>query len=333
MMVAMRTPLTLVGHEPTPQVDLREPARGRPIAKDPRTLALLQEAELIAKSPATVLILGDSGVGKEVFARYVHDCSPRCNAPFVAVSAAAIPENLLEAELFGYERGAFSGADQAKPGRLELADGGTFLLDEIGELPLTLQAKLLRVLQEREIDRVGGLRPRPVDVRIIATTHRDLATMVAEGTFRADLYYRLNVLRLDVPALSERPLDIAPLARAMLDDATRNIGRAPLHLTEDAVDRLCGHVWPGNVRELIAVVERAAALVPGDSVGADDLRIDRAPAAATAMPVALTLAQMEKQAILSTLDAVGGNREEAARRLGVTSRTLRNKLKAWGAQS
>jgi len=283
---------------------------------------------MLAKSPATVQIHGDSGLGKEVFARHIHACSPRRNAPFVAVSAAAIPHNLIEAELFGYERGAFSGADQAKPGRLELADGGTFLLDEIGELPLSLQAKLLRVLQERQVDRVGGLRSVSVDVRIIATTHRDLAQMVAEGTFRADLYYRLNVLRLDIPKLAERPGDVAPLAKAFLTKACDAMGRDVPQLSDSALTRLAAHSWPGNVRELTAVIERVAALATSDVVDAEDLRIDAAPTMAQPC-VASTLADLERDAILSTLELVGGNREQAARRLGITSRTLRNKLRAW----
>ena len=329
MMVAVRTPLTLIS-DARPQAAPRTAAA--PIAGDPRTIALLDEAALLARSPATVLILGESGAGKEVFARHIHDSSPRRNGPFVAVSAAAIPENLLEAELFGYERGAFSGAEQAKPGRLETADGGTFLLDEIGELPLTLQAKLLRVLQERQVDRVGSLKPRPIDVRVIATTHRDLGQMVAEGTFRADLYYRLNVLRLNIPRLAERSGDVAPLAKAFLTKACAAIGRAVPALSDCAIARLAGHDWPGNVRELAAVLERAAALVSEDVVLAGDLRIDAAPGKACAAPNG-TLADLERDAIMSTLDIVGGNREEAARRLGITSRTLRNKLKAWQAAS
>jgi len=330
-MVAAITPLSLIKPEspsvlPAPLKQKRQ----EPVHGDPATEALLEEASLLAQSPATVLILGDSGVGKEVFANYIHSQSPRQEGPFVAISAAAIPENLLEAELFGYERGAFSGADRAKPGRIESANGGTFLLDEIGELPLSLQAKLLRVLQERQIDRIGSLQSRAVDVRIIATTHRDLSAMVAEGSFRADLYYRLNVLRLNVPALSDRTGDIAPLSQFFLDKACKAIGRTELRLSQDAIQHLCQHCWPGNVRELIAVMERAAALIRNDEVFASDLRIDaqtNATSANSNRP--LSLADAEKQLILTTLEEVGGNKEEAARQLGITSRTLRNKLKSW----
>lgn len=333
-MVAAITPLSLVTSQPEPrQHRLVQHPCHEPVHRDPLSIALLQEARLLAKSPATILILGDSGVGKEIFANYIHSQSPRREAPFVAISAAAIPENLLEAELFGYERGAFSGADRAKPGRLESANGGTFLLDEIGELPLSLQAKLLRVLQERQIDRIGGLQSRSIDVRIIATTHRDLSTMVAEGSFRADLYYRLNVLRLKVPSLAERSEDVAPLARFFLDKASNAIGRPPLRLSEEALQSLTQHTWPGNVRELIAVMERAAALVCGNEVFEKDLRIDSAP-----IPIPnqsfrpSTLAEAEKKIILETLEELKGNREDAARRLGITSRTLRNKLKTWSKQ-
>lgn len=330
-MVAAVTPLSLVQLERVlPQKTADKKKVQEPIYGDASTEALLEEASLLAQSPATVLILGDSGVGKEVFANYIHSQSPRQEGPFVAISAAAIPENLLEAELFGYERGAFSGADRAKPGRIESAEGGTFLLDEIGELPLSLQAKLLRVLQERQIDRVGSLKSRAVDVRIIATTHRDLSAMVAEGTFRADLYYRLNVLRLNVPALCERSGDIAPLAQFFLDKACEAIGRCSLRLNENAIDRLAQHDWPGNVRELIAVMERAAALTPGNKITASDLRIDASPLSRSAAPARpSSLADAEKQLILQTLDETGQNKEEAARRLGITSRTLRNKLKNW----
>lgn len=331
-MVAAVSPLSLVKPAATPirRAPVKRPSQ-EPIYGDSQTRELLDEAHLLAQSPATVLILGESGVGKEVFANYIHSQSPRKDAPFVAISAAAIPENLLEAELFGYERGAFSGAERAKPGRIESADGGTFLLDEIGELPLALQAKLLRVLQERQIDRIGSLQSRSVDVRIIATTHRDLSEMVAEGSFRADLYYRLNVLRLNVPSLAERSGDIAPLSQFFMDKASDAIGRPRLNLSEDAVERLSGHSWPGNVRELIAVMERAAALVQGPEVSAKDLRIDAAPGSKKAQGLHVTtLADAEKQLILSTLEECQGNKENAAKKLGITSRTLRNKLKAWG---
>jgi two-component system response regulator FlrC len=306
---------TAVGEAP-----LAAPGPGRPIARDPRSIALLAEAERIARSPATVLILGESGAGKEVFARFIHDSSPRAGGPFVAISAAAIPENLLEAELFGYERGAFSGADRAKPGRLEAAHGGTFLLDEIGELPLALQAKLL-----------GALQPRGIDVRIIATTHRDLEAMVEAGTFRADLYYRLNVLRLEVPALRERLGDVLPLAEEFLTRASDAVGRRAPRFTARAAERLVQHTWPGNVRELMAVAERAAALAATDVVDAGDLRIDRPRSRdGVAFDPPATLADLERRAILGALDSTGGNREAAARQLGITSRTLRNKLKSWG---
>jgi len=331
-MVAAIPPLTLVpGPRDQALRKATKKAKQEPVYGDSLTKELLEEAQLLSRSPATVLILGESGAGKEVFANYIHSCSPRSEAPFVAISAAAIPENLLEAELFGYERGAFSGADRAKPGRIEKADGGTFLLDEIGELPLALQAKLLRVLQERQIDRIGSLQSRPIDVRIIATTHRDLSEMVAEGTFRADLYYRLNVLRMNIPSLQQRKGDIAPLSQYFLNKATQAMGLNNLVLSQCSIEKLEQHTWPGNVRELIAVMERAAALVPGPKVVASDLRIDSAPSAKEQeSSLNGTLADMEKRLIVETLESVGGKREEAARKLGITSRTLRNKLKAWG---
>ncbi len=238
------------------------------IAESPGMKAVLATVAQVAPSRATVMIFGESGSGKEVVARAIHRASPRAGAPMTAISCAAIPETLLESELFGYERGAFTGAAGAKPGRFEAASGGTLFLDEVGEIPLSVQAKLLRVVQEREIERLGSLARTPIDVRVVTATHRDLHAAVAAGTFRLDLLYRLQVVELVVPPLRERPEDVAPLAALFLAKFAGENGRAPLALGSRALDRLLAHRWPGNVRELENAMERATVLAPA---GADEV--------------------------------------------------------------
>ena len=242
------------------------------IAEDVRTRQLLTLANKVAESDVTVLLTGESGVGKEVFARYIHHHCPRNKAPFVAINCAAIPENLLEATLFGYEKGAFTGAQSGQPGKFEQAQGGVILLDEISEMPLGLQAKLLRVLQEREVERVGGKKPIPLDIRVLATSNRDMEQEIAHGRFREDLYYRLNVFPLFIPPLRERPDDIVPLARHFLAGHTRRAGRQ-VRFSPDAEMLLRRYAWPGNVRELENTTQRVLILTPGDTISAETLRM------------------------------------------------------------
>ncbi|MDR2689269.1 MAG: sigma-54 dependent transcriptional regulator [Azoarcus sp.] len=242
------------------------------IAEDIQTCNLLALAARVAETDATVLLTGESGTGKEVFARYIHHHSPRRAAPFVAINCAAIPENLLEATLFGYEKGAFTGAQSAQPGKFEQAQHGTILLDEISEMPLGLQAKLLRVLQEREVERVGGKKPVPLDIRVLATSNRDMEREIAAGRFREDLYYRLNVFPLAIPALRERLGDIVPLARHFLARHAQRAGRQAW-FSPEAEALLPRYTWPGNVRELENTMHRALILTPGDTVSADTLKI------------------------------------------------------------
>ena len=330
------------------------PAAEGVIAADARTREVLLLAARVAKTDATVLLTGESGTGKEVFARYIHDQSLRGKGAFVAINCAAIPDNLLEATLFGHEKGAFTGAQSAQAGKFEQADKGTLLLDEISEMPLALQAKLLRVLQEREVERVGGKKPVPVDIRVLATSNRDMAAEVAAGRFREDLYYRLNVFPLAIPSLRERPGDIVPLARHFLAMHGTRLGRSA-RLSDGAAAKLAAHVWPGNVRELENVMQRALILAPGDVVEAGHLLLPpsvaaTAPAAAplpiaAAVPPAPTLGlppesvqpvvsptipanmkDLERQHILETLAKVGGSRKKAIELLGISERTLRYKL-------
>jgi two-component system response regulator FlrC len=304
------------------------------IAEDAATRALLDLARRVAGSDATVLITGESGVGKEVLARFLHAHSARARGPFVAINCAAIPENLLEATLFGHERGAFTGASQANPGKFEQAQGGTLLLDEISEMPLPLQAKLLRVLQEREVERVGGRKPIALDVRVLATSNRDLPAEVRAGRFREDLFYRLNVFPLHIPALRERAADILPLARRALARMAP-AGRA-YSLSDTAQACLTLHAWPGNIRELENVLQRATILTPGSVIEPEHLCLPRAAAniaggdagtpGATPAGRPADLRSLERAHILETLAAVGGVRRVAAERLGMSERTLRYKL-------
>jgi len=330
------------------------PASANVVAEDLRTKEALLLAARVAKTDATVLLTGESGTGKEVFARYIHEHSLRANGPFVAINCAAIPENLLEATLFGYEKGAFTGAQNAQAGKFEQADRGTLLLDEISEMPLSLQAKLLRVLQEREVERVGGKKPIPLDIRVLATSNRDMAEEVRQNRFREDLFYRLNVFPLRIPALRERPGDLVPLARHFLAQHASRGGRR-VQLSAGAAAKIAAHPWPGNVRELENTMQRALILAPDEVVDAEHLLLAEglsSPAAMGAMaaPVSVSSApapaanaasepvgasslsnmkDLERQHILETLAKVGGSRKRAVEMLGISERTLRYKLKQY----
>ncbi|WP_396592705.1 sigma-54 interaction domain-containing protein [Brevundimonas sp. R86498] len=318
------------------------------ISADPSMQAVIKLADQVARSEASILITGESGVGKEVMARYLHQHSKRAERPFISVNCAAIPDNLLESELFGHEKGAFTGAVARRIGKFEEADGGTLLLDEISEMDARLQAKLLRAIQERIIDRVGGTKPVPVNIRIIATSNRDLAKAVAEGTFREDLLYRLNVVNLRLPALRERPGDVAVLADHFVRKYAAANGVPVRPLSPDARRALAAHRWPGNVRELENAMHRAVLLAVGPEIDAEAIRLPdgqpltgavgahgdnsvagRAAQTADAVSrayVGQTVAQMEKTLILDTLTHCLGNRTHAANILGISIRTLRNKL-------
>ena len=285
-------------------------------------------ARRVAASDCTVLIAGESGTGKEVLARFIHRNSPRADRAFVAVNCAAIPENMLEAILFGYERGAFTGAHAAHPGKFEQAQGGTLLLDEVTEMPLSLQAKLLRVLQEREVERLGGRVPVSLDVRVLATTNRNLRGEVTAGRFREDLYYRLNVFPLTTAPLRERRDDVLPLAMHVLNARCRPGERIPA-LSAEAAHVLLTHSWPGNVRELDNVMQRAVILANGPVIQAAHVHIEAsAPSLADPVPAALSesVSAAERDLILDALRADSGNRQAMAKRLGISPRTLRYKL-------
>jgi DNA-binding NtrC family response regulator len=303
------------------------------VAKSAKMQQVVDLARRVAKVDATVLITGESGVGKERIARLVHDESTRAVGPFIAVNCGAITETLLESELFGYTRGAFTGAASDRPGLFEAANRGTLLLDEIGEVSPGMQVKLLRVLQEREIRRVGESKSRPVDVRILAATNRDLAHGVAESTFRQDLYYRLKVVELNVPPLRDRRDDILPLARLLLAEAAIRVARKISGLAPSAADQLLRYDWPGNVRELENAMERAVALARGSRVDLEDLpeEIRQAfPKPVVNGGAVQSLADVEKEYILAVLELNGGNQTRTAKQLGIGSATLYRKLKKYG---
>ncbi|MCE9581661.1 MAG: sigma-54 dependent transcriptional regulator [Planctomycetes bacterium] len=289
---------------------------------------LREEWKRVAATEATVLILGETGSGKEVVARAIHADSPRAAGPFLAVNCAALSAGLLESELFGHEKGAFTGADRQRKGRFELAEGGTLLLDEVSEIDTNLQAKLLRVLQERTFERVGSAVPRRADVRVLVTTNRDLRTEIEKGRFREDLYFRLNVVPVTAPPLRERPEDLEGLAVHFLKGRKK--------LAPDAIDALRQYRWPGNVRELFNVLERACILVPADTIHGSDLSLrergeSKPAAAASADPFAgLTMDEIEKQAIVAALARHDGNRQRTSAALQIAERTLRDKIKRWG---
>ncbi|QVK30713.1 sigma-54-dependent transcriptional regulator [Pseudomonas syringae] len=332
-----------------------EPAeRDGPIAVEPASTQLLNLASRVAKSDSTVLISGESGTGKEVLARFIHQNSPRADKPFIAINCAAIPDNMLEATLFGHEKGSFTGAIAAQAGKFEQADGGTILLDEISEMPLGLQAKLLRVLQEREVERVGARKPIVLDIRVVATTNRDLAGEVAAGRFREDLFYRLSVFPLAWQALRQRTADILPLAERLLAKHVNKMKHAPVRLSAEAQQCLVSYPWPGNVRELDNAVQRALILQQGGVIQAQDFCLSgpvtslpvAAPVEAAAAVTVTTVAENagtgvspesagalgddlrrhEFQMIIDTLRSERGRRKEAAERLGISPRTLRYKL-------
>ena len=325
--------LNLVGrYAPAQKVESRQPVVG-----DPRSEELLLLARKVARSEATVMVLGPSGSGKEVLSRYIHDNSQRSNNSFVAIKCAAIPENMLEATLFGYEKGAFTGAIQACPGKFEQAQGGTLLLDEITEMDLALQAKLLRVLQEKEVERLGARKTISLDVRVIATSNRDLKEAVARGEFREDLYYRLNVFPITWLPLGQRSGDIIPLAEHLISRHASQQGLGTFTLSASARNKLLQHAWPGNVRELENVCQRALILCEGNTIDATDLMIE--PATGQAVAVATIeepeednsrlgneLRHQEHQIILDTLTACKGKRKDVAEKLGISPRTLRYKL-------
>ncbi len=310
------------------------------ITSDRKMLDLIQLAKTVAQSKATVLIQGDSGTGKELMAELVHRSSSRVQRSFVAINCAAIPEALLESELFGYEKGAFTGAHSSRPGKFEQASGGTLLLDEISEMELRLQAKLLRVIQEGVVDRVGGRRPIPVDVRIIATTNRNLADCVKEGTFREDLFFRLNVVTLTLPKLKNRLGDIRLLAEHFVRNYAQKNKKPVAGIAPEAIALLESHDWPGNVRELENVIERAIITAREPVIQARDFVLERiAPKAEIeAAPMGIlpeakmqwipgtTLQDIERDIILNALVYHQGNRTHTARALGISIRTLRNKL-------
>ena len=335
----------------------------KPVVQDPSMVSLLDRATQIARADASVLITGESGTGKEVLARHMHAASRRANGPFVALNCAALPEALLESELFGHEKGAFSGAVAARKGKFEQANGGTLLLDEIGEMDPRLQAKILRAIQEREIDRLGSAAPIRIDVRILAATHRDLQVEVANGRFREDLYFRLAVVRLRIPALRERLADILPLARYFAVRYAQANGLPHRLLTSEAEAMLLHHPWPGNVRELENAIHRAVLLAEGSTIGPDAIEL-MTPASVAAMAAPITAAmpetapppmpqapaamqaaasrsasgmvgrrmeEVEQELILETLSHCLGNRTRAAEMLGISIRTLRNKLHEYRA--
>ena len=338
-------------HHPSPPA-AKTSADGEIIASDPAILAVKNRCERVADTGATVLLTGESGVGKDVFAKQIHQLSGRNSKPYVAINCAAIPDNLLESTLFGYEKGAFTGATKAQPGKFEQANGGTLFLDEIGEMPLELQAKLLRVLQDQVVERLGSMRSVNCDVRIVAATNQDLQQRVKDGKFREDLYFRLAVFPIRIPPLRERQQDILPLAEHFLVRYGRTMGRQGLKLSAQSNHALQNYPWPGNVRELENAMQRALLLSDGDLIEPNDIELHgSAPSSTASAPVANLSAggtplayssdtesttsgaqdmdSIEREHILKVLKQVGGNRKEAVNILGLSERALRYKLKAY----
>ncbi len=313
------------------------------VHRDPAMVKALKTAEQIAKSNASVLVVGESGTGKELMAHYIHRRSPRADKPFVAVNCAAIPENLLESELFGYEKGAFTGAVSRRIGKFEEANGGTLLLDEISEMDLRLQAKLLRAIQEQEIDRIGGKTPIKVNVRIIATSNRNMPEEVANGTFREDLYFRLNVITIEMPRLADRPEDIGLLAQHFVGKYAEENNIGEITISPEALQQMQAYAWPGNVRELENTMHRGVLMAADGVVMPETLQLlgrsaaGGMPAGASATTagvnlVGKTVAEVEQGLIIDTLEHCLGNRTHAAKILGISIRTLRNKLKQYNEQ-
>ncbi|MDC0196670.1 sigma-54 dependent transcriptional regulator [Gammaproteobacteria bacterium] len=309
------------------------------IHADPKMAETIRLAEQIAKSSASILVVGESGTGKELIAHHIHRRSDRSNRPFVAVNCAAIPENLLESELFGYEKGAFTGAIARRVGKFEEANGGTLLLDEISEMDLRLQAKLLRAIQEKEIDRIGGKLPIKVDTRIIATSNREMESEVSNGNFREDLFFRLNVVMIEIPCLADRPGDLEPLANYFVEKYTEANGLSNIKISGEAWTTLKSYNWPGNVRELENIIHRGVLLATKGQILPESLRIETSSAGIKGKNrldyghstdlVGKTVADVERGLIIDTLDHCLGNRTHAANILGISIRTLRNKLKLY----
>jgi DNA-binding NtrC family response regulator len=292
----------------------------------------------VASTRATVLLCGESGVGKDLIARAIHHHSPRADRPFVKINCTALPENLMESELFGYEKGAFTGANTTKPGKFEQADTGTVFLDEIGDVPGSIQVKLLRILQEREFERLGSNKTRHIDVRVLAATNVDLRAALEQGTFREDLYYRLNVLPITIPSLRERKEDIPFLATHFIKKLRKDLGSPVESISDAAIERLLGYHWPGNVRELENVLERSMVLASGTVLEAGDIKLDTAPKSRAAsvdnfLPEGMTLDQFEQSIIREALQRANGNKSQAARLLGLTRNALRYRLSQMGMES
>ncbi len=292
----------------------------------------------VAPTRATVLLCGESGVGKDMIARAIHHHSPRADRPFVKINCTALPENLMESELFGYEKGAFTGANTSKPGKFEQADTGTVFLDEIGDVPASVQVKLLRILQEREFERLGSNKVKHIDVRVLAATNVDLRAALEQGTFREDLYYRLNVLPINIPPLRERKEDIPYLAGFFVKKLGKDLGSPVQSISDAAMERLLGYHWPGNVRELENVLERSMVLANGAVLEAGDVKLDTAPAARFTvadnfLPEGTTLDQYEQAIIKEALRRANGNKSQAARMLGLTRNALRYRLSQMGLES
>lgn len=303
------------------------------VGESPAFRDLVARAKHIAQTDADILIEAESGTGKELLARLIHRTSPRSAKPFVAVNCSAFPENLLESELFGHVRGAFTGAMNAKPGKFQVADGGTLLLDEIGEMPLSLQPKLLRVLQEREVDRLGDTRPVPIDVRVIATTNRALSSQIEAGAFRSDLFYRLNVIPLSIPPLRDRREDIFKLAEYFLTKYEPATRRGQFRISAELASALQNHDWPGNVRELSNFMRRALALSHGATLGPELFGSVARPSSSAQenrLKPGITLQDMERRLLEATLEATNGNRTRTAEMMGVSLRTVRNKIREYG---
>ena len=292
----------------------------------------------VAPTRATVLMCGESGVGKDMIARAIHHHSPRADRPFVKINCTALPENLMESELFGYEKGAFTGANTSKPGKFEQADTGTVFLDEIGDVPGSVQVKLLRILQEREFERLGSNKTRHIDVRVLAATNVDLRAALEQGTFREDLYYRLNVLPINIPPLRDRKEDIPFLANHFIKKSQKDLGSPVESISEGAMERLLSYHWPGNVRELENVIERSMVLASGKVLEAADIKLDLAPKTRAAavdsfLPDGMTLDQFEQSIIKEALHRANGNKSQAARLLGLTRNALRYRLTQMGIES
>jgi two-component system, NtrC family, response regulator len=299
------------------------------LTRDPAMLKLCRQLERIAPTKATTLLLGDSGTGKELFAKALHTLSPRNSKRFVAINCAAIPDTLLESELFGYEKGAFTGAVKTTPGKIEVADGGTLFLDEVGDLPMPLQAKLLRFLQERVIERIGGREEIAVDVRVVCATHRNLRELIKEGSFREDLFYRFSELVIMIPPLRERAGDAALIAHAFLQRFGRENGRERLTFREDAMSAISTHPWPGNVRELENCIKRAVIMAEGSSVTAEDLGLE-SDVEAPILNLRQVREEAEKQAVLKVMAQLDGNVAKAAELLGISRPTLYDLLNRFG---